>query len=71
MKRLNKITSAEGDDSKLVIAIDDLKDDFDFIVSGLEKLDRSGAEDSNNGLVIAERLQSVFQDVISEIGDSL
>lgn len=70
MKRLNKITSAAEDDSKLVVAMDDLKDDFDFIISGLEKLDRSGAEESNNGLVIAERLQSVFQDVISEIGDN-
>ena len=35
MKRLNKITSAEGDDSKLVIAIDDLKDDFDLSLNFL------------------------------------
>ena len=70
MKKLRKITAAE-DDSKLILALDELKDDFDYIMSGLEKLDRSGAEASNSGLIIAENLQAAFQDIIGRIAESL
>lgn len=72
MKRfMRSVTAAEGDDSKLISALDSLKDDFDYIVAGLEKLDRTGAEASNNGLIIAENLQNTFQEIISSIGDNL
>ena len=70
MKRLSRITSAE-EDSKLQDAISDLKDDFDYILSGLDKLDRSGAEASNNGLIIAEKLRDTFQEVIGNIADDV
>ena len=71
LKKYNKITAAEGDSSKLAEAIDLMKDDFDYILSGLEKLDRSGAEASNQGLVIAERLQTALEDAISDIGEQV
>lgn len=70
MKRLNRIMSAE-EDSKLLDTVDDLKSDFDYIVSGLEKLDRSGAEAQNNGLIIAENLRDTFQNVIANIADDV
>ena len=62
---------AAEDDSKLVQTIDKLEDDFDYIVASLEKLDRSGAEASNKGLVIAEKLLDTFQQAISQIADVL
>ena len=70
MKRLSRITSAE-EDSKLQDTISDLKDDFDYIISGLDKLDRSGAEASNDGLIIAEKLRDTFQEVISNIAEGV
>lgn len=71
MKRLNKITSADEGTSKLTEALDGLKDDFDYIISGLEKLDRSGAEASNDGLIIAEGLQASLQETIDKIAQSI
>lgn len=71
MKRLNRISAAEEGDSKLQDTIAALKDDFDYVTSGLDKLDRSGAEASNEGLIIAEGLQSTLQDVISQIADKV
>ena len=66
----NYVKAAE-DDSKLVQTIDKLEDDFDYIVASLEKLDRSGAEASNKGLVVAEKLLDTFQQAISQIADVL
>lgn len=72
MKRLMRpISAASGDDSKLLLAADSLKEDFEFVLSGLERLDRSGAEASNAGLVIAEHLQSAIQSAIAELGDAI
>lgn len=73
MKRLKStINAAEtSGDSKLVEAIDGLKEDFDYIISGLEKLDRTGAQESNDGLIIAESIQDSLQDAISKIADKL
>ena len=72
MKRIRKpVTAADEGNSKLLETLDAVKEDFDYIISGLEKLDRSGAEASNQGLIIAEGLQSTLQDVISQIADSV
>lgn len=72
MKRLRKVTAAEDSgNSKLRESIDSLKEDFDFIISGLEKLDRTGASESNDGLIIAEGLADTFQSIVSEIADKL
>lgn len=72
MKRFMKpVTAADEGNSKLLETLDAVKEDFDYIISGLEKLDRSGAEASNQGLIIAEGLQGTLQDVISQIADSV
>lgn len=69
MKKLQRIVSAVEEDERLSTAIDELEDDFDYIISGLEKLGRSGAEASNQALVISENLESTLQDVIARIAD--
>lgn len=72
MKRIRRpITAAAEDDSKLVMMMDQLKDDFDYVLAGLEKLDRTGATESNEGLVIAEALSDAIQDAISKISDNM
>ena len=71
MKRMIPIRAASEDDSKLRQSMPVLKDDFDYIMSGLDKLDRINAESSNEGLIIAEGLISTFQEIISDIADKL
>lgn len=71
MKRLSKVNAAEEGESKLLDTLDAIKDDFEYLIAGLEKLDRSGAESSNNGLIIAEQLQASLQDVINKIADEV
>lgn len=71
MKRLNTIKAAEEGDSKLQDAMTSLKDDFDYLLSGLEKLDRSGAESSNDGLIIAEQLSQSIQQHIENIAEKI
>ena len=72
MKRVNYISSAAGDEnSKLSDMLGSLKDDFDYVVAGLEKLDRTGAEASNEGLIIAERFQTSIQEIIADISEAI
>lgn len=72
MKKFMKaVTAASGDESKLALMLDSISDDFDYVISGLEKLDRSGAEASNNGLIIAERLNDAIQAAIESIAESI
>ena len=68
---MKQISAASEGDSKLAAALDAISDDFDYIISGLEKLDRSGAEASNNGLIIAERLNDALQAAIEGIAENL
>lgn len=67
MKR--RIIAAEED--KATQAIDDtlatLKDDFDYAISGLEKLSRSGANASNEAMAIAETLGNNIQSTLNAI----
>lgn len=73
MKKLRTTIKAadDGGNSKLLEAIDALKEDFDYIISGLEKLDRTGASESNEGLIIAENIQDNLQDAISQIASKI
>lgn len=73
MKKMRRVvTAAEGDgNSKLQDMMDMLKDDFDYVLAGLEKLDRTGATESNQGLVIAEGLSDALQSAISQISENM
>lgn len=69
MKR--RIIAANEGDSKLQDMISDLKDDFDYIISGLETMERAGANSGNDALMIAEDIKSQFDDNISNIASKL
>lgn len=69
MKR--RIIAATDGDSKLQDMISNLKDDFDYIVSGLETMERAGANSSNDALMIAEDIKSQFDGTISDIASKL
>lgn len=72
MKRMIRSSSAiraaeDTTDDRLDTALSDLKDDFDYIISGLEKLGRAGANSTNDALAIAETLSNNIQDTIDQI----
>lgn len=69
MKR--RIIAATDGDSKLQDMISNLKDDFDYIVSGLATMERAGANSSNDALMIAEDIKSQFDGTISDIASKL
>lgn len=71
MKKIRRsITAADSDEkSDLIQLISFLKDDFDYIITGLEKLDRDGSETSKQGLAIAEALSANLQSAISDISN--
>lgn len=67
------IKAAEGEtvDDRLDQALSDLKDDFDYAISGLEKLGRDGANSSNDALAIAETLSNSIQSTIDQIAGAV
>ena len=67
MKR--RIIAATEGDSKLQDMISDLKDDFDYILSGIERLDRTGS--SGEALTLAEDMSSQFRMLVSDIADKI
>lgn len=67
MKR--RIIAANDGDSKLQDMISDLKDDFDYILSGIERLDRTGS--SGEALTLAEDMSSQFRMLVSDIADKI
>ena len=74
MKRMIRSSSAiraaeDTTDDRLDTALSNLKDDFDYIVSGLEKLGRAGANSTNDALAIAETLSNNLQGIIDNIAN--
>jgi hypothetical protein len=69
MKR--RIYSAENNDNIFDDALSDLKEDFDYVVSGLEKLSRSGANASQDALAIIENISNDLSASISDIADRI
>lgn len=69
MKR--RVYSAENNDNIFDDALSDLKDDFDYVVSGLEKLGRSGANASQDALAIIENISNDLSASISDIADRI
>lgn len=72
MKRVRRrITAAEEIDNGLSEAIKDLEDDFSYLISGIEKLSRSGANKSNEGLALVETISASIQSFISQVADAV
>lgn len=69
MKR--RVYSAENNDNIFDDALSNLKDDFDYAVSGLEKLGRSGANASQDALAIIENISNDLSASISDIADRI
>lgn len=70
MKRV--ITAAEASsENKLDDAIGNLEADFEYIISGLEKLSRSGVNASNDALAIAENISNALKSFTSDIADKI
>lgn len=65
------VKAAETEVDKLEETVSELKDDFDYILSGFDKLDRTGAQEHQDALVIAESLQATFADIISQIAEKV
>lgn len=74
MKRIKRsITAAsdEGINEQLESQLDTLKQDFDYILDGLDRLGRTGANSSNDARAIAETLQNSLNNCIQEIADKV
>lgn len=72
MKRvLRSVTAAEEVDNGLHDAIKDLEDDFSYLISGIEKLSRSGANKSNEGLALVENISASIQSFLSQVADAV
>lgn len=72
MKRLKSIQSASNNDESLVSPlIDELKDKFDYIISGLEILEIDGKDNeavdvASSLLIEIEKAQSDIADILSK-----
>lgn len=67
INRLNNINAADDISDTLKDKLDTIKDDFDYLMSGIEKLGRSGSNMSKEAEIIAENLSSDIQDSINEV----
>ena len=65
------IMSAEEISESLKDKIDVINDDFDYLMSGIEKLGRSGANMPKEAQVIVENLASAIQDSIAEVASRI
>lgn len=69
MKRVYVKSAETSEQSKLEALMGTLKDDFDYVMSGLDKLARDGGELENSGTTIAQNLSDQLQAVISQIAN--
>lgn len=76
MKRImRKAISAASDEMSISDRLDDsisnLKDDFNYAISGLEKLSRDGDESATVALTLSQSFSESIQDMIDQILDSV
>lgn len=67
VNRFNNIHASDDISDTLKDKLGTIKDDFDYLMSGIEKLGRSGANMSKEAEIIAENLASDIQDSINEV----
>lgn len=65
------VRAASADDKDVIFKdkMDQLNDDFDYIQSGLEKLNRSGM--TNEADTIINNLGMQFQSIIADVADQI
>lgn len=74
MKRLSKVTAATDntEDTRVADKLKQLSDDFDYIQSGIEKMNRASDEFAvNDILVILDELDEGIQNTIETIANKL
>lgn len=74
MKRLSKVTAATDntEDTRVADKLKQLSDDFDYIQSGIEKMNRASDEFAvNDILVILDELDAGIQNTIETIANKL
>lgn len=71
MKRIQRVTAASDGGSKLQDTISDLKSDFEYILDGLEKLERTSSDKANQALTVALELSSNLQDFTDSIASAI
>lgn len=74
MKRIKRTITAASDDpinEHLDSQLDTLKDDFDYILDGLDRLGRTGVNSANAASAVAEKLQESLNNYIQEIADKV
>lgn len=66
------IWAAEGEkDNGLDVVMDNVSDDFDYLMSGIEKLVRSGPNASQAAAALLENIQSSLDSFISQVADAV
>lgn len=65
------VFAAEGEDTQVSDMISELKEDFEFVLSSLERLERQGANGKNDALMIGENVNMSLQQHIDEIANKL
>ena len=63
------IAAKENEDTRLEDMLDVLEDDFDYILSGLDKLNREGRESREEGISIAQQLHESLDAITVQIAD--
>nr|DAQ11405.1 MAG TPA: hypothetical protein [Bacteriophage sp.] len=74
MKRLSKVTAAADntEDTRVADKLKQLSDDFDYIQSGIEKMNRASDEFAvNDILAILDELDTGIQNTIETIANKL
>ena len=70
MKRFKKIVaSSESEDTRIKDLSSDLKDDFDYILDGIDMLDRNGR--INEGIDVCTAISDSLQTYVRQIADIL
>ena len=63
------VAAQENEDNRLADMIDKLEDDFDYIISGLEKLDRSDKSLRESGIQVASQISEQLDAITAQIAD--
>lgn len=64
-------SAADVEDTRLKDAIDEVEDDFDYAISGLEKLGRGDKQSYEAALSIVQGLSNALAQVIDRIADEI